>query len=116
MVAGLLAYAVLLTACGTSVANADTTLPTPNKESAVVQDPAAPLPGATITLTGTRLTRGNAVDCPQLRDDAGVVHTLSYLSPGVAIGARVTVSGVYGIMTTCLGTVLVVAQEQLLEK
>ena len=66
---------------------------------------------AIITLTGIRLTQGNAVDCPTLRDDAGGVHVLSYLSPAVAIGARVTVAGFYGITTGCRGTVLVVQQE-----
>ena len=62
-------------------------------------------------ITGIRATQGNAVDCPQIRDDAGVLHSVSYLSTGLAIGDRVTVSGAYGITTTCQGTVLVVAQE-----
>ncbi len=70
---------------------------------------------ATISITGVRLTQGNAVDCPQVRDDAGVVHVVSYLSPAVAIGARVSLSGFYGITTTCLGTVLVVQTESLSE-
>jgi hypothetical protein len=42
-----------------------------------------------------------------------VVHSVSYLTPGVAIGARVTVSGVYGITTSCRGTVLVVQEESI---
>ncbi len=68
----------------------------------------------TASITGVRLTQGNAVDCPQLRDDAGVIHVVSYLSPGAPIGARVFVSGFYGITTTCRGTVLVVEEERIL--
>ncbi len=74
-------------------------------------EPAAPQTAAAITLTGTRMTRGNAVDCPQVRDAAGKLHVVSYLSPAVAVGARVTVSGFYGVTTSCLGTVLVVETE-----
>jgi hypothetical protein len=68
--------------------------------------------GQTIQITGVRLTQGNAVDCPQVRDDSGVIHTVSYLSPGVKIGARVTVTGFYAVTTHCIGTVLVVRDEQ----
>lgn len=68
-----------------------------------------------VTLTGRRLTQGNAVDCPTIEDDNGQVHPVSYLSPAVAIGARVSVSGVHGITTTCLGIVLVVDTEQVIE-
>lgn len=64
-----------------------------------------------VTLTGVRVTQGNAVDCPQIRDDAGKIHSVSYLSAAIGLGDRVTVSGVYGVTTTCVGTVLVVAQE-----
>ena len=101
---------LLLAACGDPMVRAEI----PNKESDVAVDPASPVPGTTTSLTGTRLTMGNAVDCPQIRDAAGAVHTVSYLSPAVALGARVTVRGVYGITTTCLGTVLVVQQETIL--
>ncbi|MDT8853545.1 hypothetical protein RNZ50_00560 [Paracoccaceae bacterium Fryx2] len=65
------------------------------------------------SVTGVRITEGNAVDCPQIRDDSGKVHTVSYLSPGVAIGDRVKVSGFYAITTRCLGTVLVVEEESI---
>ena len=69
----------------------------------------------TATITGVRLTEGNAVDCPKIRDDAGVEHPVSYLSPAVAIGTRVSVSGFYAITTSCRGTVLVVEDERILE-
>ena len=69
---------------------------------------------ATARVTGVRTTQGNAVDCPKIRDDAGVEHPVSYLSPAVAIGTRVSVSGFYAITTTCRGTVLVVQTEQIL--
>ena len=68
----------------------------------------------TVTLTGTRVTKGNAVNCPELRDDDGTIHVVSYLSPAAPIGTRVTVRGFYGITTTCLGTVLVVEEEVIL--
>jgi hypothetical protein len=117
---GILMAGVLVSACGDQIVRADiASAGTPNKESVVPQDPAAPAPQDTpatadlLTLTGTRLTQGNAVDCPTIRDDAGGVHSVSYLTPGVAIGARVTVSGVYGITTSCRGTVLVVQEESI---
>lgn len=65
-----------------------------------------------VTLTGIRVTEGNAVDCPQIETADGRRHGVSYLSPAVAIGARVTVSGHYGVTTTCLGRVLIVAEER----
>jgi hypothetical protein len=71
--------------------------------------------GQDVRITGIRLTKGNAVDCPQVQDDAGVIHSVSYLSPAVAIGARVTLTGQYAITTRCVGTVLVVRDEQILE-
>lgn len=116
LAAGIFAGAALVAACGGPTANADTPIATPQKESVVQQDAAPQDPAVQdlITLTGTRLTMGNAVDCPTLRDAAGVVHGLSYLSPAVVLGARVTVTGVYGISTRCRGTVLVVQQETIL--
>jgi len=70
-----------------------------------------PTAAQTVSLTGVRLTRGNAVDCPRLRDDAGHEYGVSYLSPAVAIGARVSLRGVWGISTRCRGRVLMVQQE-----
>ena len=64
-----------------------------------------------VRLTGERITQGNAVDCPQIRDDSGKLHAVSYLSPAIEIGDRVTVSGVYGVSTRCVGTVLIVQTE-----
>jgi hypothetical protein len=80
----------------------------------VAQDSESASPSkARITLTGVRLTQGNAVECPQIRDDAGAVHAVSYLSPRIAIGARVSVTGFYGVTTSCLGRVLVVQEERI---
>lgn len=62
----------------------------------------------TVVLTGVRASRGGAVDCPQLRDDAGVLHPVSYLPPRIAPGDRVTVRGTLAVTTTCRGVVLVV--------
>jgi hypothetical protein len=66
---------------------------------------------ARATISGVRLTRGDAVRCPEIRDDAGRVHVVSHLSPAIAIGARVTVTGFYAVTTKCLGRVLVVEDE-----
>lgn len=76
-------------------------------------DPSNPINATTdaVRVTGERITQGNAVDCPQIRDDSGKVHSVSYLSPAVEIGGRVTVSGVYGVSTRCVGTVLIVQTE-----
>ena len=63
------------------------------------------------TISGVRLTQGNAVDCPTIRDDAGGVHAISYISGAIAIGDRVLVTGFYAVTTSCVGTVLVAEQE-----
>lgn len=67
---------------------------------------------ARVTITGVRISAGTAVDCPAIRDDAGAVHPVSYLSPGIAIGDRVSVTGFPAVTTTCLGKVLVVEEER----
>jgi hypothetical protein len=114
----VLAGAILLAACDSPMAVAapagrQDAVTQVGPQDGVTQDMSEPATADLLTLTGTRLTRGNAVDCPTIRDDAGVVHSVSYLTPGVAIGARVTVSGVYGITTSCRGTVLVVQEESI---
>lgn len=64
--------------------------------------------GALATVTGVRATEGGGVECPTLRDDAGVLHPVSYLPPRIALGDRVTVRGTLAITTACRGVVLVV--------
>lgn len=110
--ATILSVAVLVTACGDQLVSAEQRY-SPIRETAPMKDDPVTVPTApdTIRITGIRATQGNAVDCPTIRDDAGRLHPVSYLSTGLAIGDRVTVSGAYGIITTCRGTVLVVAQE-----
>lgn len=68
-------------------------------------------PGEIVSITGVRLTQGNAVDCPLIQTDDGKNHAVSYLSPSILIGERVTLRGHYGVTTGCLGTVLIVEQE-----
>jgi hypothetical protein len=63
---------------------------------------------AAVTVTGRRMTQGNAVDCPAIVDSAGTLHPVSHLPATVAIGATVTVSGFIAITTKCNGPVLVV--------
>ena len=79
------------------------------QEAAVTdQNPAA---AGKTTISGVRLNQGNAVDCPTIRDDAGGVHAVSYLSGAIAIGDIVSVTGFYAVTTSCVGTVLVAEQE-----
>jgi hypothetical protein len=61
---------------------------------------------ARITITGERASKGNAVDCPTIRTDDGQVYSISYLAPSIAIGDRVTVTGVIVHSATCRGPVL----------
>jgi hypothetical protein len=65
----------------------------------------APAP-ARITITGTRITEGNAVDCPQVRGDDGTITGVSWLAPSITIGSRIRVTGVYAYVTHCKGKVL----------
>ena len=71
---------------------------------------------ADISVTGVRVTQGDAVDCPRLRDAEGVLHAVSHLSPRVAIGALVEVTGSYQVTTRCVGRVIAVREERLIEK
>jgi hypothetical protein len=77
------------------------------------QAPAAP-DGASIT--GARLTWGDGVQCPTIQDDEGVVHTVSYLSPGIPIGGRVMVRGYHAVRLSCFGDVLIVEEEIALDR
>ncbi|MDR0810269.1 MAG: hypothetical protein LBE86_14275 [Gemmobacter sp.] len=74
--------------------------------------PYTPASDKPVTLTGIRVTRGDAVDCPQIETADGRRHGVSYLSPAIEIGGRVTVSGQYGVTTSCRGQVLIVAEER----
>lgn len=70
------------------------------------QEETKPAAAATITLTGTRTSWGNAVECPQIRTDDGQLHSVTGLAADIALGTRITVTGHYGYSTTCLGKVL----------
>ena len=59
-----------------------------------------------LTVVGTRLTLGNAVDCPTVKTDDGKVVGISYLPPSIAIGDRVSVTGFFAVTTHCRGKVL----------
>ena len=61
---------------------------------------------ARLTITGVRLTQGDAVNCAQVRTDEGAIYSVSYLAPSIAIGDRVEVTGFMANITTCLGPVL----------
>lgn len=64
----------------------------------------------TLTVTGIRVSQGGAVDCPEIRDDAGVRHPVSGLPSRIALGERVTVRGRLAVTTSCRGLVLVVEE------
>jgi hypothetical protein len=59
-----------------------------------------------LTIRGTRITVGNAVDCSQVRADDGKIYPVSYLAPSIAIGDRVEVTGFMANITSCVGLVL----------
>ncbi|AML52234.1 hypothetical protein [Falsihalocynthiibacter arcticus] len=63
-----------------------------------------------VTVSGSLVTRANGVDCPQIKTNDGTLIAISYISPEIPMGTHVVVSGVYAIVTDCLGRV-VVAQE-----
>jgi hypothetical protein len=59
-----------------------------------------------LTVTGVRVTQGNAVDCPQIKTADGSIVPVSYLSPSIAIGDKVEVTGYMAVTTKCRGKVL----------
>ena len=63
-----------------------------------------------LTVTGVRLTKGNAVDCPQIKTEDGTIVPVSYLAPSIAIGERVEVTGYMAVTTSCRGRVLYVEE------
>ena len=78
-------------------------------------DATLPAAQSRITITGTRLTRGNAVDCPTLRGDDGRIHSVSHLHSSIAIGDRVSVTGHYAVTVRCVGEVLFVEEFSILD-
>lgn len=109
---GLMSAVLLFLAAGAAMASPQAAGATTQDHSAITGTEASPaVRGARATLSGVRATQGDAVDCPRIRDDAGRLHPVSYLSPAVAIGDRVTVSGVYAVTTRCRGLVLAVERE-----
>jgi hypothetical protein len=79
---------------------------------AVADGAAEPRRGAILDVTGVRITQGDAVDCPRIRDSAGRIFGVSHLPPDIAIGDRVAVRGRYAVVTTCLGEVIQVERVQ----
>lgn len=75
---------------------------------AQVQDETGVRVAGSVTLTGTRASQGNAVDCPEIRTDDGQLHPVKGLAADIELGARITVTGHYGISTTCRGEVLII--------
>ena len=67
-------------------------------------------------VAGTFVSRGNAVDCPQIRQNDGRLQPVIGLSNSIVPGDRVRVSGRYGISTRCLGEVLIVEVEEKLPR
>ena len=106
---------LVATTAASACTEQDVPLPRLTGEPQVMPNPEAGSTDRTaVVLTGVRVTQGNAVDCPQLRDDAGNVHVVSALSGGAQIGARIEVRGFYGVSTKCIGTVLIVQEEKIL--
>lgn len=59
-----------------------------------------------LSITGVRLTWGDAVRCAKVQADDGETYSVSSLGSGVAIGDRVRISGFMAYVTSCTGPVL----------
>lgn len=70
---------------------------------------------ARLTVTGERVSQADGVECSKIKTDDGQVVAVSYLAPSIAIGDRVTVTGVMAHMPTCLGPVLKVEDVVILD-
>lgn len=92
---------------GCPQAGAAGAIPAPPRVAAMNQSRHSAAAGEKIIITGVRLTKGNAVDCPQVRTDDGRIVGVSYLPPAIAIGDRVEVTGFMAVTTKCRGRVLV---------
>jgi hypothetical protein len=103
-----IALAVALSGCS-GQADADPPRPSPEPTKAEA-DPSlsASQPEGPATLTGVRISEGNAVTCAEIRSDDGTVHPVSGLTGEVAIGDRITVTGTFGVSTSCVGRVLII--------
>lgn len=71
-----------------------------------------PATQGSITISGVRLTKGNAVNCPEILADDGKVYPVKGLSPDIALGQRVTITGVWGVATSCNGRIIVIERQQ----
>ncbi len=98
-----LAIAVMLAACNDSRKPPSAQTETDGGLGVSAQDRSG-----LITLTGVRHSKGNAVDCPEIRTDDGRLHPVKGLTADIAIGDRVTLRGAMGVSTTCKGRVLIV--------
>ncbi len=63
-------------------------------------------PSGTVSVSGVRVTQGDGVECPRIRDASGREYAVSYLPPSIPIGSPVSVRGPLVILTTCLGKVI----------
>lgn len=115
-----IALAAALSGCA-GQADADSSQPSRDLATAKAEAslPASPTKGQKIdaeetrfegrtALTGVRISEGNAVVCAEIRTDDGVLHPVSGLTGAVAIGDRITVTGTYGVTTSCMGRVLII--------
>lgn len=97
----------ILAACAHETEMVDT-MSEPESEARIIEQPSGlQISEKTVTLTGTRVTVGNAVQCAEIRTDDGQVHAVTGLTAAVAIGDRVTVTGKYGYPMTCSGRALI---------
>lgn len=66
--------------------------------------------GDLLMVEGRLISRGNAVDCPQIQLDDGRTQPVFGLDASHAIGERLQISGRTGISTRCRGQVLIAEQ------
>lgn len=72
--------------------------------------------GQALTAEGVLLSKGDGVNCPQLKLDSGDSLGVYGLPDDIAVGDRVKVSGTMRAVTTCLGLVLAISEHTVIAR
>jgi hypothetical protein len=77
------------------------------EKKAMIAEPNQTAAIGAVTIVGKRVTKGNAVDCPEIETSDGQRVAVKGLTGEHNIGATVSVTGSYGYVTSCKGLVLI---------
>jgi hypothetical protein len=77
------------------------------EEKTMIAEPNQTAAIGAVTIVGKRVTKGNAVDCPEIETSDGQRVAVKGLTGEHNIGATVSVTGSYGYVTSCKGRVLI---------